>query len=401
MTRVRGIKRMGGAASASRATVFVMLAASTCGVGGMPLSTRYLAQDALDASASIRADAVNECRQYVKAKEFYNTAACPRGRHCDANKNCGYRWADLVQFGTGNPALAQASFFFRDSAAVAYSKMQNTSMGAGPCALTADAHLILQELQRRSPSTETLDASMHLRVGDVLDRPLRNAAKPLTEQMCLHEVNQVWNAVGHKSGVGVPNDYVLSLSTARALAANLRALDVQHIHLFADPFSQWELEFYPLSCGYVNVIESVMRGAGINVTRHSGKFADDALAMMAHSRVFVPSGGGFSTLAAKLARAAGAQVVHPTTELYCDDRFIPKEHQTLDNLRYLTGCDTCVPHCGLWERQKCPTTNFGAADAARIRTRYAGGPTNDPPSGQAYERFVEEEENDPLRAAPL
>ena len=58
-----------------------------------------------------------------------------------------------------------------------------------------------------------------------------------------------------------------------------------------------------------------------------------------------------STLAAKLARISGAHVVHPIAGQYCDDRLIPEEHQKQDKLLlYLTGCDTCVTRCGLWER---------------------------------------------------
>merc|ERR1719424_1399420 len=107
--------------------------------------------------------------------------------------------------------------------------------------MTADAPLILQELQRRASSTNKLDASMHLRVGDVVDRPmgplLNNNVKPLHEQMCAHETQPVWEVAQDKPGIGVPNDYTLSLSQVQALAAKLRALDVRHVNLFAAPFS--------------------------------------------------------------------------------------------------------------------------------------------------------------------
>ena len=82
-----------------------------------------------------------------------------------------------------------------------------------------------------------------------------------------------------------------------------------------------------------------------------------------------------STLAAKLARISGAHVVHPIAGQYCDDRLIPEEHQKQDKLLlYLTGCDTCVTRCGLWERQKCPEhvhgpRDYGPRDAARRRDK--------------------------------
>ena len=100
-------------------------------------------------------------------------------------------------------------------------------------------------------------------------------------------------------------------------------------------------------------------------------------------------------MAAKLARAAGAEVVHPTIELYCDDRMIPKEHQTPKKLRFLTGCDACVPRCGLWEHQKCPPTTNGAANAAWLRQRDFGSPTGDPPEGARPRDSVVDQWADP------
>ena len=64
-----------------------------------------------------------------------------------------------------------------------------------------------------------------------------------------------------------------------------------------------------LSAEYVRRILHVFHTAGICVIDHSHLNADDAFIHMSNARVFVPSGGGYSTLIAALVTLRGGIVL--------------------------------------------------------------------------------------------
>jgi hypothetical protein len=276
-----------------------------------------------------------------------------------------YRLADTIQF---NKPTNHTLRHYSRSIGAAYIRHSDTYRGAGPRALEHDTALVWHLIDRLHPKDASIDseyASIHLRLGDVIDQPVGIAPerRPLIEDLLCrqNEDRQVW---GH-----YPNAYVHSLAVLRELARRLRQeYNVWSVHLFAGAFGvgyetqrnhaklSWR---FAKSCDYLRVVEAELAGWGISSVLHMGQRADEDIALMARSTLFVPSGGGLSALLALLVHAANHTVVYPQPQDFCHDRFVPHDLQTKDRLLYLQGCSSC--HCNAPAMPKPPWQGFRCA----------------------------------------
>ena len=152
--------------------------------------------------------------------------------------------------------------------------------------------------------------AVHLRVGDILEK----SNISVTDRLSKGAASSYWAPLR-------PSFHVYSppLSYYEAVVNELKERGEKSVVLVAGVRNSSNTV---KSCQYVNRVASFFLRQGIVIKYRLGNAPDEDVAYLSRSRIFVPSGGGFSKMSSMLVRENGGHVLHATDD-FCFDLFVP------------------------------------------------------------------------------
>ena len=139
-----------------------------------------------------------------------------------------------------------------------------------------------------------LEAVLHLRTGDTIESPQTTVVDFLCDR----------NSIGvHAYNTPLLGAYVKPLCYYESAADQLWEAGVRTVHILSGNHATLAAQVVPdapKSCAYIYALGAFLRHRGFTVVPLLNLSADDGFAAAAQSRYYVPSGGGFSALLAKM-----------------------------------------------------------------------------------------------------
>jgi len=162
---------------------------------------------------------------------------------------------------------------------------------------------LFQLVKRRiGNQTKNQGVVVHIRMGDVID----NANTSVEDMLA----NQTFYFPNHRSW----NKYVMPLQHYRDAFGRLSP--GQLVTLVGSPHppdnGTWTRPFIK-SCVYTYAVAAYLQEIGHHVQVRVGHAPDDDVVFMANSKIFVPSGGGYSQMLCDMVRMNGGRVVKTST----------------------------------------------------------------------------------------
>jgi len=214
----------------------------------------------------------------------------------------GYRLGDVIRSGKISPAAQkQHDELYPDSIATDYMRAtQESRIGhVYKRDHDEDRQLLWELIERHAngtllPSSRT--AVIHLRVGDVID--FEPASRP----------NSVFLCRALRTGTA-NNFYVRPLVYWSRVADDMIASGIHDATLVAGSHMKptGATNRLSRSCQYVYAVGRYLEKRRISVAYRLGGDPDDDFVYISHARYFVPSGGGFSSVLARLVEEAGGK----------------------------------------------------------------------------------------------
>ena len=209
-----------------------------------------------------------------------------------------YRLGDVIERVRhqkhNSPAAVQVLRDFPDSIAASYLRVEGH--GANNVALL---HRILRAPRYSDPPR--LEAVIHLRTGDTVEGPGTSIVQFLCDR----------NALGiHAFNPPVLGAYVKPLCYFESAADELWARGVRVVHILSGNHAPAGAPSSNVSksCGFIHAVGAYF-AQRFRVVYLLNLTADDGFAAASRSRYFVPSGGGFSALIAKMVTEGKGNVI--------------------------------------------------------------------------------------------
>lgn len=155
---------------------------------------------------------------------------------------------------------------------------------------------------------EKNQAVIHLRVGEVIDNNKNNPKHLFNSfQKKFIKNDSELNVHGSLSvlGIGTPQGYVKDIHYYDKIAEKLKQLGINKIIITPGGLGIIGNK----SKEYINLVKSFFENKSFNVKISMRKNADSDLCIMSNSKIFIPSGGGFSKIISKLVMINGGVVI--------------------------------------------------------------------------------------------
>lgn len=203
----------------------------------------------------------------------------------------GYRLGDMVAYQTGRDNQQTGMEYhcsqFPESIAAEYMQLTDESNNLN----------VLNDIINRRLTTSEEDSTIaviHLRLGDVINWSPVTVREFLDERQCHYES---WASKGNKQSYVKPLSYYDALSFPKGINSILIYGSTRHSGSL--PHDHEDIDDSK-SVKYVRAVIQKLSERGYNVRAHLNGAPDKDFLTMASSRYFVPSGGGYSLLIAKI-----------------------------------------------------------------------------------------------------
>lgn len=180
-----------------------------------------------------------------------------------------------------------------------------------PAGSLGNLTLMHEIVQNAYPKSNGAYIAIHIRLGDVLDLSLTAMSKIFA--------NASTTLLFHGFVRDMFHIYSPPLAYYHNVANVLDKYGEKHVVFVGgsrDPNNTHR------SCEYLHKVSEIFTEQGFTFENRIGNSPDDDLAFLSHSRIIIPSGGGFSKLASLLARENGGRVLHATDD-FCFDLYVP------------------------------------------------------------------------------
>ena len=145
---------------------------------------------------------------------------------------------------------------------------------------------------------------LHLRIGDILDDKHYNNNKELIMKKFYNNIPDDNSEYSEKL---IPNWYLKSQDYYNNKIDILKKNNVKNIIIIAG--SHINIGNYELSSYLINLIKNLFEKNNFNVTLRLAKHPDDDIILVANSKFFIPSNGGYSNLLTNISKSNNNNVL--------------------------------------------------------------------------------------------
>lgn len=185
---------------------------------------------------------------------------------------------------------------------------------------------LIRDSPIREANTPDPDAVVvHLRVGDIFE----NSPGALRFMHPKERMPKHWDIPAFFEGhLGAEpgwekalQHYIMPRASYEDILPDLRAKGVSSVTLVAG--SHYRYDSYPRSSQYIDLVSDWFYSKGFDVDYRFGRPPDDDVIYMAQARVFVQSGGGFSSVISRLCHTLGGTPICSDRHFSCDPDLRP------------------------------------------------------------------------------